>query len=299
MLRIPFFCLLLGACWVAACGEQFRAESGGEGGSPEQGEGGAGDEPSTSGGKSVKPPVGGGGEGGEAVEPVGGQAGSAMGGMAGAGGIADMAGSAGSGGLSGSGGVGGGPIVGSCDLPVGAKVILEEHFQTNVFQNPIWLRSHDSVMVDGQQLLIAQDTILDDYAEVQPSLGELPLVVQVRAAMMTSGQAHRWPVVDLIPADNSAGRITINYQNGVNAGWQFTKQDNFTGSMVNAPASATFMTVRAFINQNGGTLCSKADNQDQFVKVASAEWDFGPVFKVRLRQAWDEICRFDDLIVYK
>ncbi len=224
------------------------------------------------------------------------------GGMAGVSGMAGMAGSAGSGGqagLGGSGGVGGGPLGGSCDLPVGAKVILEEHFQTNVFTNPIWARSHDSVMVDGQQLLIAMDTFLDDYADVKPSEGELPLVVQVRAAMMTSGHAHRWPVVDLLPADVSAGRVTINYQNGVNAGWQFTKQDNFTGSTLNAPVAATFMTVRAFINPGGGVLCSKADNQQEFVKVASAEWDFGPVVRVRLRQAWDEICRFDDLVVYR
>jgi len=195
--------------------------------------------------------------------------------------------------------VGGGPILGSCELPDDVQVILEEHFQTNVFLNPIWSRSHDSVMVDGQQLLIAMDTLLDDSADVQPSLGALPLVVQVRAAMMTSGHAHRWPVVDLLAADANAGRVTINFQNGVNAGWQFTKQDNFTGSMVNAPANATFMTVRAFINQGGGTLCSKADNQPEFVKVASAEWDFGSIAKVRLRQAWDEICRFDDLIVYR
>ena len=70
---------------------------------------------------------------------------------------------------------------------MGSAVVLEEHFQANVFLIPTWARSRDSVMVDGQQLLIANDTQLDDYADLQILAGELPLIIQVRAAMMTSG----------------------------------------------------------------------------------------------------------------
>src|SRR4029079_18789788 len=106
---------------------------------------------------------------------------------------------------------GGGPL-GPCDLPVGSKILFEEHFQTNVFADPDagWARSHDSVMVDSQQLLISMDDNLDDYADHALADGALPLIVQVRAAMMTSGHSHRWPVVDLIGANN-VGRVTIDY----------------------------------------------------------------------------------------
>ncbi|HEX9621908.1 MAG TPA: hypothetical protein VF989_17300, partial [Polyangiaceae bacterium] len=152
---------------------------------------------------------------------------------------------AGASGGSAEGGQGG--ALGPCSLPAGSEVLVDESFDSDVFLLPRWTRTDTSVSVAGGLLVISADESNDDYADLALLNQPMPIVIELRERVVSGGQSYRFVTLEAFYS-SPAGRVAAMYYEGVNAGWQLTTEDDFTGSVVNGPsAEGEWSTLRLFL----------------------------------------------------
>jgi hypothetical protein len=179
-------------------------------------------------------------------------------------------------------------------LPVGATVIVDEPFDSDLFNGSGWMRTDTSVTVSGGAFKIASDGQYDDYGDIGLS-AVAPIVVEVRMRNVSGGTEELTPVVEVHFGTDSPGVVSISYNAHAGYGWIFGPPGVNTGSTIGAPASeGVWVTIRAFLRVNGGTLCVKRDDDATFALAGSSSWQLPKaITRLRLRQNYDDVSEVD------
>lgn len=185
-------------------------------------------------------------------------------------------------------------------LPVSsarAAVLLDEQFNTDVFLDSSWSRSHSSVAIDipNGWLRIGSNGAAGDFADKHCPF-PLPLVIEWRERTFSgSGSTFSLPILQLWWGPTGDGSYHVTYVQEIlpiPSGW-------LLGIWTNVHTLGTtswdqWRTVKAIIRSDGGELFAKLDGDLDFTPISSATWTVpSEITRIRLSQHSDDVSDFD------
>ena len=174
------------------------------------------------------------------------------------------------------------------------------------FKEPLtWSISDNSVYIkDNEFLYIQSDGGYGDWAEKTFSIdlsSNYNIIIEQRMKLESAGRDYTLPIQNIFFDDNKI--IDVTFLPTGQYGWNF---GGWTQNLNNpVPDESYWAVTKVIITPNGGELYVKPDDSargwfsNEFVKVASKDWSYTRITKIRFFQTWDSVNYFDYIKITK